>query len=674
MATAPSGGVYAAALGDIKAFADALPQLIWVADADGRLTFVNRAWRKYVSLDVGSTLADRLDFTHPDDRKRLLEALDERAAEGEFRIRSAADGTYRWHLMRWEHVASGDAPPYRLGMAIDIHETRTHAQDQAFLSDASRAMNESLDLEQTLRVIVHLAVPRLADWCEIDLPGREGIVTRAFAHRDAQLEERLHALVGRVHDHDPTEYYERVEAALRQGRSLLARHVLDEMAEGVVTDKQMLELYRSAGIASSIIVPLMSRDRMLGWVVFMRADPQDPYSEADLPVAEEFSTRAALAIDNAQIFGREHRVAHAMQTASLPRKLPKVPTIDMHAIYVPGQSEAQIGGDWYDAFRLRDGRLVISVGDVGGSGVDAAVTMSNMRQVIRGTAQLHADPVLMLDAADSALRLEVTDRFVTACVAVIDPVSHFMTFASAGHPPPYVRNKRSTPVALVFDDLPLGLRQRSARHASIVKLSPGTVLVFYTDGLIESTHNVLNGIASLEALLATRGFYESANPAKFIRSHLLENGARDDVAILVARMRGAEEHSSDATRPIYCWMYERIDSDVLSKARERLHRVLEEHSVRPEAIERAKLVLGELVGNVVRHAPGSVQIVVDMSAAAPVLHIVDEGHGFESTAALPVDVLSESGRGLFIVSELTQEFTISRGPGGGSHARAVLDT
>jgi anti-sigma regulatory factor (Ser/Thr protein kinase) len=117
-----------------------------------------------------------------------------------------------------------------------------------------------------------------------------------------------------------------------------------------------------------------------------------------------------------------------------------------------------------------------------------------------------------------------------------------------------------------------------------------------------------------------------------------------------------------------------IDRDVLSKVRERLHRVLEEHGLRIDAIERAKLVLGELVGNVARHAPGALQVVVDMTTASPVLHVVDEGIGFERLPELPHDVLSEGGRGLFIVSELTQEFTISRGPGGGSHARAVLDT
>jgi anti-sigma regulatory factor (Ser/Thr protein kinase) len=229
------------------------------------------------------------------------------------------------------------------------------------------------------------------------------------------------------------------------------------------------------------------------------------------------------------------------------------------------------------------------------------------------------------------------------------------------------------PTPLTFEGLPLGLRQRNARHASTLQLTPGTVLVFYTDGLIEANHDILSGLASLERLIGSREFYQSANPAKFIRSHMLEGGARDDVAILVVRVRTPSERTSDSTRRIYCWTYDSVDPNVLSAVRERLDHVLAEHGLHADAIERAKLVLGELVGNVARHAPGAVQIVVDMTSSSPVLHVVDEGLGFERTPALP-DVLSEDGRGLFIVSELTQELTISRGPGGGSHARAVLDT
>jgi PAS domain S-box-containing protein len=659
---------------DVRAFADVLPQLMWAAGPDNRLIFVNRAWRDYIGLGVGTTFEERLDFVHPDDREAVIGLLGAESPEGEFRIRRAGDGSYRWHLVRWHYVNDPNGVrSYHVGTGTDVHERHLAAQEQAFLLEASRTINSSLELEPTLRSVVRSGVAGFADWCEIDLFGREGIVTRAFAHADPQMEAALQGLVGRVHDADPTEHYERIESALRAGRTLFTRYVLEEMSEAVVRDPRMLELYRRAGVASSIIVPLHSRERVLGWIVFMRTDPARAYAESDLEPAEEFTRRAALAIDNAQLFGREHRVADAMQAASLPRKLPKVPNVDMHAIYVPGGSEAQIGGDWYDAFRLRDGRLVISVGDVVGSGVDAAVTMSNMRQVIRGVAQVRPDPVLMLDAADSALRLEESERYVTACVAVIDPVTRSMTYAVAGHPPPYLRDARGTLAALEFDGLPLGLRQPNARRANALQLAPGSVLTFYTDGLIESTHDIVEGIAALEKLLASRGFYESANPAKFVRSHLLSGGARDDVAILVVRLRSLSEESVDTTRRIYCWTHEAIDAAVLHRLRGRLERALQDHGLTADAIERAQLVLGELVGNVARHAPGALQIVLDMTNSPPVLHVVDEGAGFETVPSAAPDEMSETGRGLFIVSELTQEFTVSRGPKGGTHARAVLD-
>jgi anti-sigma regulatory factor (Ser/Thr protein kinase) len=357
----------------------------------------------------------------------------------------------------------------------------------------------------------------------------------------------------------------------------------------------------------------------------------------------------------------------------LPKRLPKLPSVDMHAIYVPGRADAAIGGDWYDAFRLRDGRLVVSIGDVSGSGVDAAVTMSNMRQIIRGTAQVHADPVLMLNAADRALRLEDSDLFVTAFVAVVDPIRRSVVYANAGHPPPYVRDVSGKLRKLEFDDLPLGLRGRSTAPSASIDLEENSTIVFYTDGLIESTHNIVAGIATLEAILQLPAFAQASNPAKFVRANVLGGSARDDVAILTLRLRAADrEVPSDVTRRLFRWRYEKIDSEVSHDLRERLRLTLDKYGFGQESQERAELVLGELLGNIVRHAPGEFEVILDLTSLAPVLHVIDEGPGFVRAPMLPGDLLSETGRGLYIVSELTDEFSVSRGPNGGSHARAVL--
>jgi phosphoserine phosphatase RsbU/P len=655
---------------------DTLPALAFMAAAgDDRLVFVNRAWREYTGLGVGSTLEQRRALVHPDDVAALVEARRDQAAEFEMRFRRAGSQAYRWHLMRWRRVAAPDGTPlYRVGTMIDIDERHAAEEEQAFLSRAGGAINASLDLEQTVRSVARHAVPMLADWCEVDLVEREGVVTRALAHRNAAIQQRVNALIGRVHERSPSDAYERIAEAMRAGKPVTARRIDAAMADAVVIDPKARELYRTAGFASSIILPLAARGRVIGALTMVRTDPSYPYTEREIRVAEEFAVRASLAIDNAQIFGREHRVAEAMQAASLPKRLPKLPSIEMHAIYVPGRADAAIGGDWYDAFRLRDGRLVVSIGDVSGSGVDAAVTMSNMRQIIRGTAQVHADPVLMLNAADRALRLEDTELFVTAFVGVVDPIRRSILYANAGHPPPYVRDAAGKLTKLEFEGLPLGLRNRSVARPGSLTLEEDSTIVFYTDGLIESTHNIVAGIGALESVLRLPGFAVASNPAKFVRANMLAGAARDDVAILTLKVLKSvqEDPSSDGTRRLFRWRYERIDRDVSLELRRRLARTLEEHGFDREATERAELVLGELIGNIARHAPGGLEVIVDLSAASPVLHVIDEGPGFERAPMLPRDLLSESGRGLYIVSELTDEFSVSRGPSGGSHARAVL--
>ncbi|HTA39086.1 MAG TPA: SpoIIE family protein phosphatase [Candidatus Acidoferrales bacterium] len=656
--------------------ADTLPALAFMAAAgDDRLVFVNRAWREYTGLGIGSTLAERQALVHPSEMTALVEALRDQAAELELRLRRAGEQTYRWHLMRWRRVAAPDGTPlYRVGTLIDIEERHAAQEEQAFLSRAGSAINASLDLEQTVRTVARHAVPMLADWCEVDLVEREGVVTRAFAHRNAAIQQRVNALVGRVHERSPSEAYERIAESVRAGKPMKARRVDVTMANAVVSDPAARELYRTAGFDSSIILPLAARGRVIGALVMVRTDPTRPHGDRDVRIAEEFARRASLAIDNALIFGREHRVAEAMQAASLPKRLPKLPTVEMHAIYVPGRADAAIGGDWYDAFRLRDGRLVVSIGDVSGSGVDAAVTMSNMRQIIRGTAQVHADPVLMLNAADRALRLEDTDLFVTAFVGVIDPIRRTIVYANAGHPPPYVRDPAGKLTKLEFEGLPLGLRNRSVARPGNFTVDEDSVLVFYTDGLIESTHNIVAGIGALESVLRLPGFAVASNPAKFVRANMLAGAARDDVAILTVKLLAAvrEEPGADGTRRLFRWRYEKIDREISHELRQRLARTLDEHGFNHEAKERAELVLGELIGNIARHAPGALEVIVDLSSPSPVLHVIDEGPGFERAPMLPRDLLSESGRGLYIVSELTDEFSVSRGPSGGSHARAVL--
>jgi len=317
---------------------------------------------------------------------------------------------------------------------------------------------------------------------------------------------------------------------------------------------------------------LSAQGKTLGALAVVYGDSDRRFTPDSLPLLEELGRRVGLAVHNALEFERQHRVADSFQEASLPNSLPEVHGLRFDAVYLPGSNEAQVGGDWYDAVRLLDGRVVISIGDVCGSGLNAAVRMGTMRQIIRGiaqvhadpslmldaadralrlenpddivTAQVHADPSLMLDAADRALRLENPDDIVTAFVAVLDPVSKTLAYASAGHPPPMLRYSDGRVEPISDGGLPLGIRQgRDAASGRMIDISDVSALVLYTDGLSESFRDPLDGEEKLIALLAEGSVLADAHPARALKEAFLDGGsASDDVAILVVSILPNEQN------------------------------------------------------------------------------------------------------------------------------------
>ena len=233
-----------------------------------------------------------------------------------------------------------------------------------------------------------------------------------------------------------------------------------------------------------------------------------------------------------QLYEHERQIATRFQAASLPRELPVCDALRFDAVYVPGSREAEIGGDWYDAFALSDGRIALSVGDVMGSGLDAAVKMGSVRQAIRAAAALDADPLTMLRAADATLRMDDSDALATALAAVIDPATMTMRYASAGHHPPLLRDADGSVHELQVDPgLPLGLRGATVSRVDTLELADAALIVLYTDGLIEATHDAEEGHRRL--LAALHGVdVGAAHPAQSIHDAVLAGGSRDDVAIL----------------------------------------------------------------------------------------------------------------------------------------------
>jgi serine phosphatase RsbU (regulator of sigma subunit)/anti-sigma regulatory factor (Ser/Thr protein kinase) len=374
---------------------------------------------------------------------------------------------------------------------------------------------------------------------------------------------------------------------------------------------------------------------------------------------------------------REHRASAAFQQAALPSRTPIVPGMQFRAIYQAAKAEALVGGDWYDAFRLGDGRIVLSIGDVMGSGLLAAVTMGAIRQALRGAAYIIADPIEILDAADRALRSEQPDGIVTAFVGILDPITLTLTYASAGHPPPLVRTAAGDITELAGSGLPLGLRSlqtyaAEAPHA--VVLSDSTLIVLYTDGLIEATHDIDLGERRLRLAFKSDEVWNAESPAAAI-SDLVLDEVLDDVAILTIRI---ETGSVGVTRPAgklapdARWSFSVADRDLATEARAGIVRILHEYGATAADTDIAELVFSEFLSNVVRYGNEAAEFALDISGEAPVLHALDRGLGFTYRPHIPINLLSENGRGLFIVQALTRDLNITRRHGGGSHARAVL--
>ena len=367
-------------------------------------------------------------------------------------------------------------------------------------------------------------------------------------------------------------------------------------------------------------------------------------------------------------YKQERRVAQRFQKAALPRSLPRVPGLTFGAFYRPGMDEAQVGGDWYDALQLTDGRVLLSIGDVCGSGLDAAVAMASVRQVFRGAAQIHPDPRVMLDAAHRTLRADNSESLVTAFVGVFDPITSLFTYALAGHPRPLLRYGDGTIIELIGTGGPLGLPFDVPRSVTSVSMPVGSLLLLYTDGLTEAKRDPIAGEAEVRRAIADGTVRESPNVALAVHDAVIDDVSPDDVAILTV----AHVERDLVTERLSHWSFDARDAEAARDVRNELVAELKRTQLSDAGLANAELVFSELIGNVVRYAAKWVDVTLDTSGASPVLHILDGGPGFRHLPHLPSDVLSESGRGLFIVAQLTDEFHVTKRPHGGSHARAVL--
>jgi PAS domain S-box-containing protein len=300
-----------------RSLADAVPQIVYTADSNARITYYNERWLDYTGLPR-DTDSDWHAVVHPEDIDQLLERwqgalVDGQPWECEYRLRRASDDAYRWHLGRSVPIRDDAGVVVSwVGTATDIHDRRLAEERQRFLAEAGWVLGSSLDYEQTLADVARLAVPRVADWCAVDIFVDGKLERLALEHVDPlkltlarELQETMLTAVGAAG-----------AGAIRSREPVLVRDVDDEALASFGFDKSQLEIARALEPRSYVTVPLIARSEVFGSISLVTAESGRTYDESDLALAQELARHAAAAIDNARLYAeaeRRGRAARALE-------------------------------------------------------------------------------------------------------------------------------------------------------------------------------------------------------------------------------------------------------------------------------------------------------------------------------------------------------------------------
>ncbi|MEU6105763.1 SpoIIE family protein phosphatase [Streptomyces flaveolus] len=418
-------------------------------------------------------------------------------------------------------------------------EPMSELERLALLAETTTQVTSTLNVDETLRRLVALVLPRLADWAVIDLiTEHEEVWRTAVVHVDR---DRL------VHRDDlegpmppvPEESPMPLSRALRGVASALAGPDTYQRTPDSGIAVEQRRLFDATGIRSAAIVPLRGTREVLGALTLGRAAKPGDFSTSDLPLIEDIARRAGLALDNARLYQRQRAVAETMQNHLLPQ-MPRVPGLQMAVRYLPAPDASQVGGDWYDAFALSDGATALAVGDVVGHDLEAAAGMAQLRNMLRAYAwSQQAPPSRIVERLDEAI-MPITDvtmaTLVFARVTRTDSGAWQLSWTNAGHPPPLLVTRDGlTDYLTDGHSLLLGTGLSTSRPDATVLLPPGCTLLLYTDGLIEAPGRTLDeGMDRLRQHAAALAHRPLPSFADQLLRRVRPPGL-DDVALLALR-------------------------------------------------------------------------------------------------------------------------------------------
>ncbi|MEU0218257.1 SpoIIE family protein phosphatase [Streptomyces sp. NPDC006265] len=580
-------------------------------------------------------------------------------------------------------VHSGSGRPIGVAwLGTDITARRAAAREAAaarrnlaLLNEAGARIGNSLDLETTARQLLDVVVPGFCDLATVDLyqgllagdetpPGlADGSaelrrVAFASAVSDAPFAGTgVPVAVGAVH-HYP--FNSPCADALRTARP------------------QTVPGEDGGLVQSTLAVPMVAHDTVVGLVQFARTKGSEPFGDRDRDLAVELAARAAVCIDNARLYRREHERALILQRSLLPPGDPEASGLDIACRYLPGTVNtgrpSEVGGDWFDVIELPGHRTALVVGDVMGRGLRAAVAMGELRTAVRTLAQLDLEPAEVLSQLDEIARglgapggvqqatraarrpreADLSEVYLATCVyAVYDSVTRRCTFANAGHLPPVLVEPGEPALMLdVPPGMPLGVGGEPFEEVE-VELPEGALLALYTDGLVESRDHPLD--EGLQAFVSALS--DPTQPLEDVCDHVLNtldtHHGEDDIALLMARVQGLPTDS------VGDWTLPREPRSV-GRAREYARAQLLAWDMEP-LVDTTELLVSELVTNALRYGEGEIRLRLLLDRTL-VCEVWDSG--LVQPRRRRARDTDEGGRGLQLVGLLSAAWGSRRTPRG----------
>ena len=562
------------------------------------------------------------------------------------------DGEERWFLFAVAGQASQvierlDALERERSIRRLVETSRAHLE---FLTEMTNrlvpTMREvSRDEWAILRTFAPMVVPRLADACVVRVV-EDG---RLAAVAEVGPPEFVGPLRSLLSDRRPQQVWETVRAGRVAVVDDLTRDAVAARAGEGFADGAWPIL---ASVRSLAHVPVLVEGEPIAVVSLVTGralSDRTLAEEADGPFLSLVRDRLSMLLENAQLLDRGRRIAETLQRTLLPDTIPTVPGFEAAARYVPSKVEDEVGGDWYEMVELPDGRVVAAVGDVVGSGIEAAATMGEFRTCLRALALEGLAPGRLLERL-SEFALGLGRGYATAFVCAIDPLGGEVRFSSAGHPPAFlVRAIGEVEVLEGASSVPLAVESGIAYPEASRPMTPGDTVFLFTDGLVERRGESLDrGLDALRGMLERPHLSVDGLVTGVVDEAVGGADQRDDVAVLAVRLLASIQRL-DLRLPAEAASVARFRDDVRSW--------LTEQGVAAREADEIVLAVSEATSNAVEHA-GRPELPVVLTAELRgdelVLSVRDHGRW------RPPSIRPERGRGMSILRSVTDSIQVHR--------------